>query len=380
MKRIISFIFLFLFVTNFIITAQDRPQIKVPDILGYTTLACDLHIHTVFSDGQVWPTVRVEEAYREGVQVIAITDHLEYRPHFNNLFKEPGSTNVAKNMPDHNKAYETAKPAADKADIILIKGCEITRSMPPGHGNALFLSDNNKLDTPEWKDAYLEAKKQGAFITWNHPGWKRQQPDTTLWWEEHTWLYENGMMHGIELVNGREYYPEAHQWAIEKNLTFMATTDIHSPVGMAYNLQQGEFRPMTLVFVREKSVQGVREALFDRRTVVFFDNKLAGNSKYLDAIFFNSFTVESVEKNEDGFRILINNRSDIPFELSKAPGNDPYLEFFQNQSLPAGKQTTIKIYTKNPDGYDRIDIKVIVDNLLVAPGKGLPATIIFLVN
>ena len=30
-------------------------KINFPDIPGYQTLKCDLHIHTVFSDGSVWP-------------------------------------------------------------------------------------------------------------------------------------------------------------------------------------------------------------------------------------------------------------------------------------------------------------------------------------
>ena len=375
MKRItMFFVLLYLIFINQGL-AQERPGIKIPDILGFTTLTCDLHMHTVFSDGQVWPTVRIEEAFREGIQVISITDHIEYRPHFTRLFTESGSAEKPRIIPDHNMSYEVAKPAALKGDIILIKGSEITRSMPPGHSNAIFLTDNNKLDTPEWKDAFLEAKKQGAFIFWNHPGWRRQQPDTTLWWEEHTWLLENGMMHGIEVVNGTEYYPEAHQWAIDKNLAFIATTDVHGPIGMSYKVQSGEIRPMTLVFAKEKTIDGVKEALFDRRTLAYYDNKLIGNGRFLDAIFFSSIVVESVQKVKEGFHIVINNHTDIPFELSKASGNDPALNFFGNQTLPAGKQTTMKIYTNKPESFKKLDLKLNVDNLLVAPEKGLPVTL-----
>ena len=58
-----------------------RRSVKIPDIPGYRTLKCDFHIHTVFSDGAVWPSVRSEEAWREGLDAIAITDHIEYQPH-----------------------------------------------------------------------------------------------------------------------------------------------------------------------------------------------------------------------------------------------------------------------------------------------------------
>ncbi len=62
-------------------TGDVRHEINIPDILDYKTLKCDLHIHTVFSDGLVRPTVRVDEAWREGPDAISITDHIEYQPH-----------------------------------------------------------------------------------------------------------------------------------------------------------------------------------------------------------------------------------------------------------------------------------------------------------
>jgi len=40
--------------------AQDTNRhIQFPDVEGYHTLKCDLHIHTVFSDGLVWPTATI---------------------------------------------------------------------------------------------------------------------------------------------------------------------------------------------------------------------------------------------------------------------------------------------------------------------------------
>jgi len=41
-------------------TAQVRHEIRFPDLPDYRTLKCDFHIHTVFSDGLVWPTVRID--------------------------------------------------------------------------------------------------------------------------------------------------------------------------------------------------------------------------------------------------------------------------------------------------------------------------------
>ena len=51
--------------------AVDK-SVDIPDLDNYQTLKCDFHMHTVFSDGLVWPTVRVDEAYAEGLDAIAI--------------------------------------------------------------------------------------------------------------------------------------------------------------------------------------------------------------------------------------------------------------------------------------------------------------------
>ena len=61
-------------------SAQFTPnKIVVPDIEGYKTLTGDFHIHTVFSDASVWPSTRVQEAIWEGLDVIAITEHIDTR-------------------------------------------------------------------------------------------------------------------------------------------------------------------------------------------------------------------------------------------------------------------------------------------------------------
>jgi len=35
-------------------------------------------MHTVFSDGHVWPSFRVNEAIRDGLDVISLTEHIDY--------------------------------------------------------------------------------------------------------------------------------------------------------------------------------------------------------------------------------------------------------------------------------------------------------------
>ncbi len=195
LKKFFVFLVFLLFVQLSI--GQSRKIIHIPNIPGYQTLKCDFHLHTVFSDGTVWPTVRVEEAWEEGLDAISITDHIEYQPHSKDI------------VADHNRSFEIAEPLANEQRIILIRGAEITRNMPPGHLNALFITNANLLDRENVFEALQEAHDQGAFIIWNHPGWKAQQPDSTVWWKVHTQLYKKNLLNGIEVYNG-EFYPEAH--------------------------------------------------------------------------------------------------------------------------------------------------------------------------
>lgn len=43
----------------------------------------------VFSDGNVWPTVPVQEAWRDGLDVIALSEHAEYQPHSQDVVDLP---------------------------------------------------------------------------------------------------------------------------------------------------------------------------------------------------------------------------------------------------------------------------------------------------
>ncbi|MBN2289904.1 MAG: histidinol-phosphatase, partial [Candidatus Glassbacteria bacterium] len=300
-----------------------RREIKVPDIPGYLTLKCDLHMHTVFSDGRVWPTVRVDEAWSEGLDAISITDHLEYLPH---------KKDVSENF---NRPYEIALPRAGELSLLLIKGVEVTKDMPTGHYNALFIDDAEKLNHQDYLKALRAADEQGAFIFWNHPGWKNSdEQGRAIWHGEQTAVYDSGLMHGIEVVNGRDYYPNGHRWAIEKKLTLLGTTDVHSP--MAFDYRPGEIRPLTLVFATERSPAAIREALFDRRTAVLSEGSLYGERRFLEPLFAAAVEILNprVElKGRGGWAWLqVRNSSDIPFTLT-ADGKAEGVEFLQRLTL-----------------------------------------------
>lgn len=253
-------------------TKQENTRaIEFPDVPGYVTLKCDLHMHTVLSDGSVWPDIRVQEAIKDGLDVISITDHIEYQPHFLDI-----------PHPDRNRSYELALKAAEGTELLVIPGTEITRSMPPGHFNAIFVKDVNKLNEKDVMEVFREAKKQGAFVFWNHPHWTAQRPDgvSTLT-EMHHELLEEGLFTGIEIFNHSTYSQEALELAQKYNLTLLGNSDVHGLVDWTFDVSEEGHRPVTLVFAKEKSAQAMQTAMENRQTAVWFKNTLVGNEAFL---------------------------------------------------------------------------------------------------
>lgn len=331
---------LIVFTTTLRTTAQDLDRkIEFPDVDSFLTLKCDLHIHTVFSDGHVWPTIRVSEAVKDGLDAISLTEHIENQP-----WKEDIP------HPDRNRSYEIAKKAAKPHNLIVIHGTEITRDMPPGHANALFVKDVNELVVEDSITAYQKARGQGAFIFWNHPNWIQQQKDgipqlSTL----HDSLIKSDLLHGIEVVNDLTFSEEALRIAIENNLTVLGTSDIHGLVDYQYRIAEGGHRPICLVFAEERSEKAIREALFAGRTVTWFDNILAGkedNMKMLvDASL--SFKTKGYIGDTDVLEIEATNVSDAKFMLH----NISVYDFQKNtdiiEILPQSKKILQVITSRN---------------------------------
>ena len=364
------------FISLFLAACMSLPlfaQVKktiIPDLKGYVTLQCDFHIHTVFSDGTVWPTVRIDEAYREGLDAISITEHLEGRRYLQDFEKLSG---LPINGISHHVSYELALPSAKERNIILIRGSEITRTMPPGHSNAIFLSNSNELaNKPDYMDAFRAAKAQNAFFFWNHPGWLAQQPDTTLWFDEHTKLMEQGMLHGIEVVNG-SYFPEAHRWCIEKKLTFIGNSDIHAPMPP---FALGQHRTMTLVFAKERTAEAIHEALVERRTVIYHGEYIIGEAKYLKELFESALEI-NVTKTDNTAQITLKNKSDLTFRL-KSMGHDARLVYFRNTDIDpviVMPQSTLTIPVRLNNGITGGDVNFSVENFMVQPNTGMKYTI-----
>ncbi|MFC1724797.1 Sb-PDE family phosphodiesterase, partial [candidate division KSB1 bacterium] len=365
---LLSLIIIFVFTIPCYSQIRVRTEPRIPEIKGYVTLKCDFHMHTVFSDGNVWPPIRAGEAWLQGLDAFAITDHIEYQPHDKDVLK------------NHNRSFDLASGSARSVNLIQIRGSEITRDMPPGHFNVIFIKDANPLDTEDYRDALKEAFNQGAFIFWNHPPFPNEKR-ISEWFPEHNEIFENGWMHGIEVVNGKSYYPEAHKWCLEKNLTMMGNSDVHNPINLDYDFNNGEHRPMTLVFAKRRTKDGIKEALFDRRTAVYHGNLLIGKAKYLKPIFYNSIEIKTPEitfRGKSGRSIQIKNNSDISYELTADRENE-FISGPKTAVLYPGKTVIFRISSKseNLKGKKNISLSYIVKNLLIEPEKGLPVELKF---
>ena len=407
MKSLISsFISFFIYFLSFYVVAhgsvstvssnenQER-AIIFPDTKQFKTVIADLHTHSVFSDGHVWPNIRVAEALRDGIDALAITEHLEYQPHQADIPNE-----------DRNRAYEEAKAAALGKEIIIISGSEITRDMPPGHINAVFIKDANKLfniDLPKndkdkeilnekiremkWgaetavKEHYIlanmwpaekaveAANQQGAFLFWNHPDWYRQAADgIARLTPMHKAMIEKGYIHGIEVVNGNGYSAEAFQIAIDNNLAIIGTSDVHDLIDWDYEPHAGGHRPVTLVFARSKNVTSIKQALDERKTVIWFKNRLIGLKENLIPLINSSLSTGSAAYSDGTTiaRFTIQNSSDATFVLRNL---SDYSFSNSDNLVEVPAQGTKYVQVKTLEKVGMLDISFEVLNALVSPNE-----------
>ena len=334
-------LFLWFMITPGTAIAQGHRVPVIPDIPGYKTLLCDFRLKTVFSDGYVWPTVRVDEALREGLDAIAITDHLDHMPYKDDIRANP------------NRSFEIASDYASGKNIIVIPGTEITNTMPPGDVCALFIKDASLIKNSDYRASIEEAAGQGAFIMWSHPGW--EGPDTIRWRDEYTFLYEQGWLHGLEVINHGEYYPQTVDWAIEKDLTLTGSSNKRAPF-LYKAFSPEDHRPMTLVFATEKSIGGIRDALFNGRTAAYNGYDLIGRDALLKALFLQSLSISGTVTSNESLQFV--NTTDFSFNIVLE--ETIYQDWKMEATINPGHEITILL----PHDADPAFVKVKVKNLI----------------
>ncbi|MCE5306969.1 MAG: hypothetical protein LLG20_04960 [Acidobacteriales bacterium] len=339
--------------------AQVRIPLDIPDVSGYKVLKCDLHMHTVFSDGEVWPSVRVREAWTEGLDAIAITDHDKYHPHRDDV------------KVDLWRPYKIALPLAEDTGILLVPGVEITRGNL--HFNALFVKDPTVFGELELLPALRKAREQDAFVFWNHPGWR----GTAEWWPPIAEAYGEGLFQAIEVVNGTTCYAESYPWVGEKKLGIVADSDIHVPAPLG---QPDRERPITLVFARQASVEGIREALFAKRSAAWLGEDVWGPEALVTGLWRASVKPTASEITATAGRragLQLRNSSAIPFEMKvlKQP------EWMRVRAREVAPQRItgvfVDILKDAPKGTHEVELELEITNLHTAPHKNVTVTLPF---
>lgn len=346
-----AWVLILMMMANINAIGQERDRkIAFPDVPGYVSLKCDLHIHTVFSDGSVWPDIRIQEAVKDDLDAISLTEHLEYQPHLEDI-----------PHPDRNRSYELAKEYAKPHDLMIIHGAEITKDMPPGHANALFINDANLLNHEDPLTAYRAAKKQGAFVFWNHANWIQQQEDAKpVISSLHQQLMDEDLLHGIEVVNDITYSEHNFELAMTHGLTALGTSDIHGLIDWQFGLVDGGHRPITIVFAKERSIESLKEALFAGRTVSWFNDVLIGKEEYVTPLAKSSLSLRSKDfiGPSSVEEIVIRNNSSARYVLRNLSNLESY-----NQSdiviVEPGGETLLQVITEDAKALRSIKMEVL---------------------
>jgi hypothetical protein len=337
---------------------------------GRSVLAVDLHTHSVFSDGMVWPDVRVEEAKRDGLFAMAVSEHLEYQPKAADI-----------PHPDRNRSYELAAKAAEvKADatganknpLMVINGSEITKiAMPAGHINAVFITDANPLKTGDALSQLTAANAQGAFTFWNHPYWHAQTPDgVARMTPVHADFIKRGLLHGIEVANGLDMSDEAFKLALDNNLTILGTSDVHGLIDWEFDLAGGGHRTATLVLTRSETPDGLKAALKAGHTVAIYKDNLVGRKENVEAVVRSTLRIE-VDKplpRTTVTPVSIINDSPVDYLLENTGPEGAYDEAHVI-TVKAGSSFTILV--KNVPDPSRLSLTFKALNTYIAPREHL---------
>jgi hypothetical protein len=250
--------------------------------------------------------------------------------------------------------------------------------------NAVFINDANSLlrvgppaepfDVRDYfvragvwpaQDAVDEANRQGAFVFWNH-SWSVFDDARSVLTDFHRQNVEQGKLHGIEIANGRTYSAESFQIALDHDLAVIGVSDVHHLIDWDYEPHAGGHRPVNLVFAKEKSAASIRQALFERRTVVWYRNLLLGRARELEPLLAACVEVVSASYRPQSkvLELVLRNVSDASLELRNASGFT-LVRSSDLVELPAHEETTL--YLRTGEVLERVKLDFEVLNALTGP-------------
>ena len=316
---------------------NSRREIIFPQVNGMNVYKTDLHTHTICSDGDITPALRVIEAWRDGLDAIAITDHIEYRrierdmyrfmqPYIKEEYRGEKfaiNTNVMTTPPDErgllvdfNVSYDWARKKGAELGILVIRGVEITRKHL-GDYNALFTKDNNAIFDLDAEKTIRNARAQGAFIIHNHPQFNAKNANKLT--DFCTSLYEKGLIDGVEVGNSNCFYRWIIDHTLDNSYTPTSNTDVHGLTDFDYRSDSRDasirYRNMTLIIAPSCDEESLHEALRAGRTIAYHDNMLIGKEDLLKALFTASVKFDVIGKSGKNKSVRITNNSSMPYTI-----------------------------------------------------------------
>ena len=339
----------------------SRQEVVFPRIQGFWVIKADLHIHTIYSDGQVLPETRVWEAWRDGLDLLVITDHPEY---------------LTLALPqDRDRAYGRALPLARALGLLLVRGAELTTLSGPQYTDedsdhvVAFIQDEgpffNDFDT-----AVRSAREQGAVIIWAHPG--------PRWARDAKRLLELGWLDGIELRNsgrrggkgigyhrGEPVFSQVMDWCLEHDLAVIASSDAHWPIDQMVDRARGERRDMTLVLAERRDEKAIRDAIKARRTLAYFAEMIWGREEWLHALAESALAFSltpSVQRNRKRHFLSVANSSSFPFHMKVFSAGEEMTAGHREFRITERGQTVVPI--KVNEGETDVRLVITVTNLL----------------
>jgi hypothetical protein len=164
------------------------------------------------------------------------------------------------------------------------------------------------------------------------------------------------------VCNGLAYHPDAHRWAIEKNLTIVGDSDIHDPSPYLQRTPENH-RTLTLVFAKDRSIESVGEALAAGRTAVWFGEQIIGREALLSALFAGCVQVKPGQHRlGNAVWCEVENRCELDIELERVGTVGP-----AKITLPACSTWLLKL--QSPDRAESVDLAYRAVNFLVGPDQ-----------
>ncbi len=148
----------------------------------------------------------------------------------------------------------------------------------------------------------------------------------------------------------------------------LGNSDVHEP-SMHKSSETGDHRALTLVFAKEFTQDGIKEALNAARTAAWDRDRLIGREEHLAPLFEASIQVFAPHYRQWGrYWVEMKNSSHLTYELKRTGDVGP-------ERITLEADASIIVRFESAEMNAAITLDYTAENVLIAPNKGLPVTL-----